>query len=274
MALTMSKKLNNGVEIPVLGLGVYESGTDTSTAVKDAIELGYRHIDTAKFYANEKDVYQGVLDSGINRKDMFLTTKIWNDDMRNHNQREVIDQSIEKLGGEYIDLLLIHWPVKDVFVETWQIMEEYYKKGLVRAIGVSNFHKQHLDELLKYANVVPACNQIELHPFLTQEELVEFNKEKGIATECWSPLARGRIFSDETLQNLSEKYSKSISQIVIRWQIQRGLITIPKSVKRSRIEENSNVFDFEISSEDIKKINDLNENWRTNPASNPDNFNF
>ena len=272
MALTMSTTLNNGVEIPVLGLGVFESANATRDAVRDAIEIGYRHIDTAKFYGNEKDVYQGILDSGVDRKEIFVTTKIWNDDMRAHNQREVIEQSLENLGG--IDMLLIHWPVKNVFVETWKIMEEFYKKGCIKAIGVSNFHKQHMEELLKTAEVTPACNQIELHPYLSQIELVDYNNSLDIATECWGPLARGKIFSDETLQDIAKKYGKTVSQIVIRWEIQRGLITIPKSVKRERIAENADVFDFEISSQDMKSIDGLNENERMIDGANPDTFNF
>lgn len=274
MALTMSKTLNNGVEIPVLGLGVFESASATRDAVRFAIENGYRHIDTAKFYGNEKDVAQGIADSGINRKEIFVTTKIWNDDMRAHNQREVIEQSIENLGADYIDMLLIHWPVKDVFVETWKIMEEFYNKGCIRAIGVSNFHKHHMQELLKSADIVPACNQIELHPYLTQEELVEYNKELGIAVECWGPLARGKIFSDETLQAIAEKYNKTVSQVVIRWEIQRGLITIPKSVHPDRILENSQVFDFELNKDDMKMINELNENKRMLQDADPDTFQF
>lgn len=272
MALTMSKTLNNGVEIPVLGLGVFESAGATRDAVREAIAIGYRHIDTAKFYGNESDVYKGILDSGVDRKEIFVTTKIWNDDMRAHNQREVIDQSLENLGG--IDMLLIHWPVKDVFVETWKIMEEYYKNGSIRAIGVSNFHKKHMEELLKTADVIPACNQIELHPYLSQVELVDYNNSLGIATECWGPLARGRIFEDETLKDIAKQYEKSVSQIVIRWEIQRGLITIPKSVKPQRIAENADVFDFELSSKDMKKIDELNENKRMLEGADPDTFNF
>lgn len=272
MALTMRKKLNNGVEIPVLGLGVYESAAATRDAVRSAIEIGYRHIDTAKFYGNESDVYQGILDSGIDRNEIFVTTKIWNDDMRAHNQREVIEQSLKNLGG--IDMLLIHWPVADVFVETWKIMEEYYKNGDIRVIGVSNFHKNHMEELLNSAEITPACNQIELHPYLSQVELVDYNSGLGIATECWGPLARGRIFEDETLKDIAKTYDKSVSQLVIRWEIQRGLITIPKSVNPQRIAENADVFDFEISTEDMKRIDGLNENKRIIESSNPDNFNF
>lgn len=274
MVFTMSKTLNNGVEIPVLGLGVFESASATRDAVRFALETGYRHIDTAKFYGNEQDVFQGIIDSNIPRKEVFVTTKIWNDDMRAYNQREVIEQSIENLGGDYIDMLLIHWPVKDVFVETWKIMEEYYKKGCIRAIGVSNFHKHHMEELLKSAEIIPVCNQIELHPYLSQVELVDYNSEHDIATECWGPLARGKIFSDDTLQAIADKYDKTVSQIVIRWEIQRGLITIPKSVHPDRIIENFQVFDFELNSDDMKLINNLNENKRMMPDVNPDTFTF
>lgn len=269
-----TKILNNGVEIPVLGLGVFNSGKETANAVRFALEMGYRHIDTAKYYDNEADVAKGLKDSGIDRKEVFITTKIWNDDMREHKQREVIEKSLELLNTDYIDLFLIHWPVEEVYNETWKIMEEYYKKGVFKAIGVSNFHKQHLDDLLSTAEIVPAVNQIELHPYLTQDELVKLNTEKGIATECWGPLARGKVFSDEILGLIADKYGKTISQIVLKWEIERGLITIPKSVHKDRIIENQNIFDFELSPDDMKAISNLNKNERMIEGANPDNFNF
>ena len=266
--------LNNGIEIPVLGLGVFNSGKDTANAVKFALEMGYRHIDTAKYYFNEADVAKGIKESGVPREDVFITTKLWNDDMREGNTCEVIEQSLKNLQTDYIDLYLIHWPVKDVFVEAWKIMEEYYKKGVFKAIGVSNFHKNHLDELLKEAEVIPAVNQIELHPYLTQEDLVGYNKEKGIATECWGPLARGKVFSDEVLGLIADKYGKTISQIVLKWEVQRGLITIPKSIHKDRIVENQNIFDFELSLDDMNTISKLNKNERMIEGADPDNFNF
>ncbi len=274
MVHTVNKVLNNGVEIPVLGLGVYNSGDETASAVRMALEYGYRHIDTAKFYGNESDVAKGIKDSGINRNEVFITTKLWNDDMRAHKQRENIERSLELLNTNYIDLYLIHWPVKDVFVESWKIMEEYYKKGVFRAIGVSNFHKQHMEELLKYAEIVPAVNQVELHPFLSQEQLVNYNTEKGIAVECWGPLARGKIFESEVLTLIAGKYAKSVSQIVLRWEVQRGLITIPKSVHEKRIIENADIFDFELSPDDMKAISNLNKNERMLESNDPDTFTF
>jgi diketogulonate reductase-like aldo/keto reductase len=194
--------------------------------------------------------------------------------MRAHKQREVIEQSLEKLETDYIDLYLIHWPVAGVFVESWKIMEEYYKKGVFRAIGVSNFHKQHLDELLAAAEITPAANQIELHPYLTQEPLVRLNEEKGIAVECWSPLGRGQVFGDETLETIAKRYDKTVSQVVLSWQIQRGLITIPKSVHKDRIIENFDVFGFELSHEDMNAISALNSGTRSMTGTDPDTFNF
>lgn len=269
-----TKTLNNGVEIPVLGLGVFNSGKDTANAVRFALEMGYRHIDTAKIYKNEADVAKGIKESGVDRKDIFITTKLWNDDMRAHKQREVIEKSLELLETDYIDLYLIHWPVKDVYKESWKIMEEYYNKGVFKAIGVSNFQKYHLDDLLADAEIVPAVNQVELHPYLTQEDLVIFDNDKGIATECWGPLARGKIFSDEVLGLIADKYGKTISQIVLRWEIQRGLITIPKSVHKDRIVENMNIFDFELSLDDMKTISNLNRDERMLEGANPDTFTF
>lgn len=274
MADVVRKKLNNGVEIPVLGLGVWESGDKTAPAVRSALEYGYRHIDTAKYYFNEEEVAKGIKESGIPRNEVFITTKLWNDDMRAHKQREVIEQSLEKLDTNYIDLYLIHWPVAGVFVESWKIMEEYYKKGVFRAIGVSNFHKQHMEELLKEAEVVPAVNQVELHPYLQQDELVAYNEEKGIAVECWGPLARGKVFGDEILMMIAGKYGRTISQIVLRWEVQRGLITIPKSVHKERIIENQDIFDFELSPDDMKAISELDRHQHMMPGVDPDNFNF
>lgn len=274
MSMQIMKKLNNGVEIPVIGLGVFQSGEDTANAVRVAIESGYRHIDTAKFYFNEKEVAKGIKESGIGRKEIFITTKIWNDDMRAHIQRQVIEESLNNLETDYVDMILIHWPVAGVYKETWKIMEEYYKKGIFRAIGVSNFHKHHLDDLLKDAEVIPACNQIELHPYLSQEELVKLNREHEIATECWGPLARGKVFEDAILKEIADKYGKTISQIVLRWEIQRGLITIPKSIKENRIIENINIFDFELSDEDMSKIYALNKNERMLEGADPDTFTF
>lgn len=260
MIFNKTKILNNGVEIPVIGLGVYNSGEETTQAVKTAIQNGYRHIDTAKFYGNETDVGKGVRESGVDRHQIFITTKLWNDDQLAHRQREVIEQSLENLQTDYIDLFLIHWPVADVFVETWKILEEYYEKGVFRAIGVSNFQPGHIEAVLRNSDVIPAVNQIEVHPYLSQEPLVKYCHEKGIEIECWSPIARGKVFSDSLLQSLADKYQKSIAQIVLRWEVQRGLIVIPKSIHKDRMLENADIFDFELSEDDMKLIFSLNQN--------------
>ncbi len=268
------KTLNNGEEIPVLGLGVYESGKDTKNAVILAMEVGYRHVDTATIYGNEKEVGDAIKESGVGRKNVFITTKLWNDDMRAGLQREAIEKSLERLGTDYIDLYLIHWPVAEVFIDSWKIMEEYYKKGVLKAIGVSNFNQKHIDDLLNVAETVPACNQIELHPFLTQQKLVDYNRSLGIATECWSPLGRGKIFGNETLEQIANTHQKTVAQVALRWEIQRGLITIPKSVHQERIKDNFNVFDFTLSADEMQAISDLNKDERVLNGIGPDNFNF
>lgn len=274
MNIETGLKLNNGIEIPVLGLGVFESGDKTKDAVRFALEYGYRHIDTAKAYYNESFVARGIKESGVKREDIFITTKLWNDDMRAHRQEEAIKESLEALETDYIDLYLIHWPVKDVFIESWKIMEEYYKNGVFHAIGVSNFHDYHMKELLEIADIVPAVNQIEINPYLSQYPLVEFNSSYNIATECWSPLGRGSVLDNPVLLELGVKYQKSVPQIVLRWEIQRGLITIPKSVHEERIAENADIFDFSLSKEDMEKIDSLNKNERSMPSANPDTFTF
>lgn len=266
--------LNNGVKIPALGLGVFESGTDTINAVKNALFAGYRHIDSAKYYENEDLVATALKESSIKREEVFLTTKLWNDDMRANKVHEAIEQSLKNLGGDYIDLYLIHWPVKDVFVKSWKIIEEYYKRGAFRAIGVSNFHQTHMEELLKSAEIIPMCNQIELHPYLSQVELTKYNSKKGIITQCWAPLARSKVTKDETLIQIGKKYDKDPAQITIRWELQRGLVSIPKSVRKERIYSNFDVFNFELSPDDMESINSLNKNQRMFEGADPDKFDF
>lgn len=272
MDFLTSKTLNNGVKIPIFGLGVFRSASETKDAVRWALEAGYRHIDTAKIYGNEADVAQGIKESGVDRKDIFITTKLWNDDMRQGKQREAFEKSLELLETDYIDLYLIHWPVKEAYKESWKIMEEYYKQGRIRAIGVSNFHKHHLEDLLSIAEVVPAVNQIECHPHLTQEPLFDYCREKGIALEAWSPLGGGKLLSDPDIKKIAHKYGKTVAQLIIRWHIQRDTIVIPKSVHKDRIISNGDVFDFEISSEDMAAITAMNRNERV--GSNPDKFDF
>jgi methylglyoxal/glyoxal reductase len=272
MDFLTSKTLNNGVKIPIFGLGVFQSANETKDAVRWALEAGYRHIDTAKIYRNEADVAKGIKESGIDRKDIFITTKLWNDDMRQGKQREAIEKSLELLDTDYIDLYLIHWPVKGVYNESWKIMEEYYKKGVIRAIGVSNFHQHHLEDLFTVAEVIPAVNQIECHPHLTQEPLLKYCTEKGIAFEAWSPLGGGQLLSDQEIKAVADKYGKTVAQLIIRWHIQRDTIVIPKSVHKDRIISNGEVFDFNISDEDMAAITAMNKDRRV--GSNPDTFTF
>jgi Aldo/keto reductases, related to diketogulonate reductase len=270
-----TKTLSNGVQIPVIGLGVFQTPPkDTVNAVNWALDCGYRHIDTAAAYGNEKEVAEGISRSGFDREDVFITTKLWNDDMRAGLVREAIATSLKNLGTDYIDLYLIHWPVAGKFVDSWKVMEEYYNKGVFKAIGVSNFHERHLDELIRASEIMPMVNQIELHPFLTQENLVRYNTELGIATECWGPLARGKVMGDETLARLAHKYGKTIPEIVLRWEFQRGLITIPKSAHKERIIDNIRIFNFILSDADMASISALNRNERAEPRWNPDTFNF
>ena len=275
MDITTCKKLNNGVEIPYLGLGVFRSaeGKETADAVRWAIEAGYTHIDTAKVYANEKSVGQGVRDSGMQRETLFVTTKLWNDDMRASRQQEAFEESLKALGMDYVDLYLVHWPVTN-YRESWKAMEKIYASGKAKAIGVSNFQIHHLDDLLANSEVVPALNQIELHPRLTQEALRSYCEKKGIAIEAWSPLGGegNDIMADPAIKAIAAKHGKSPAQVIIRWNLQLGIITIPKSVRKERIADNCNVYDFELTKDDVAAINALNQDKRHGPD--PDNFNF
>jgi len=275
MDITTTKKLNNGVEIPCFGLGVFRSaeGKDTVDAVRWAIEAGYTHIDTAAIYGNEKSVGEGIRASGIQREKLFLTTKLWNADMRAHRQYEAFEESLSRLGMEYVDLYLIHWPV-ETFVESWKVMEKIYKEGRAKAIGVSNFTIKHLETLLAEAEVVPVLNQIELHPRLTQEPLCGFCAGKGIAVEAWSPLGGqgGDVMSEKIIQDLAKKHGKSPAQIILRWDLQRGIITIPKSIHKERIIENSKLYDFELTKDEMALINSLNRDLRV--GADPDSFDF
>lgn len=258
-------ELNNGVRMPRLGLGVYKvkDGGEVIQAVHAALEAGYRSIDTAAFYENEKGVGEAIRTSGLRREDVFVTTKVWNDRQGYESTLAAFEESRKKLGFDYVDLYLIHWPIKGKFKETWRALEKLYRDGYVRAIGVSNFKIHHLEELFEDSEVTPAVNQIELHPRLTQEDVRAYCKEKGIQVEAWSPLMRGRLMDEPTLVDLAKKYGKTPAQIIIRWDLQHGLITIPKSVRKERIIKNADVFDFELSDEDMKKIDALNQNLRT-----------
>lgn len=266
-------KLSNGVDIPVLGFGTYkmENGKEAFESISYALEVGYRHIDTAKIYENEESVGEAINKSGINREEIFLTTKVWNTDRGYDNTLKAFETSLKKLNTDYVDLYLIHWP-KDLNVETWRALERLYKEKKVRAIGVSNFKEHHLEEIFKNCEITPMINQVEFHPELTQPELREFCNSRNIVLEAWSPLMRGKIFSIDLLRELSEIYNKTIPQIVLRWNIQLGVVTIPKSATKERIRENFDVFDFELSKEHMEKINSLNKNLRT--SHDPDNIDF
>lgn len=262
--------LNNDVEMPGFGLGVFkvEEGTDTVATVKIGLNLGYRLIDTAAMYENETGVGQAIQESGVPREEIFITSKVRNEDHGYENTLKAFDETLRKLGTDYLDLYLIHWPIPGKYKDTWRAIEKIYEDGRVRAIGVSNFHVHHLKELLKDAKIVPAVNQIEYHPHLTQEDLLLFCKENGIQMQAWSPLKRGQIVDVPEIKEIADKYGKTAAQIVLRWDIQNGVLTIPKSIKKNRLQENAAIFDFELTVEEMQKLNGLNKNDRA--GSNPD----
>lgn len=272
--ITDTAALANGVAMPWVGLGVYKAqeGQEVETAVKSAIRIGYRSIDTAALYQNEQGVGRAIAESGVVRDELFVTTKVWNSDQGYDETLRAFETSRKKLGLEYVDLYLIHWPVKGKYKETWRALEKLYAQGLVRAIGVSNFQIHHLKDLMADASVAPMVNQVEYHPYLTQKELRVFCKASNIQLEAWSPLARGQVLQDVAIVNLAAKYGKTPAQIVLRWELQNGVITIPKSVHENRLRENADVFDFELAPEDMDLIEGLNKNHRVGPD--PDNFNF
>lgn len=266
--------LHNGVKMPWVGLGVYKvkEGEEVKSTVRTALEIGYRHIDTAAFYENEEGVGQAIRESGIPREQVFVTTKVWNTDQGYETTLKAFDASLKKLGFDYVDLYLVHWPVKGKYKETYKALEKLYKDGYVRAIGVSNFQIHHLQDVLADCEIKPMVNQVEYHPRLTQKELLTFCRKNGIQLEAWSPLMRGEILTEPTIVEIGKKYGKTPAQVVLRWDLQHGVVTIPKSVTPARIKENADIFDFSLTDEEMKQIDALNLNKRVGPD--PDNFNF
>lgn len=266
--------LNNGLKMPWLGFGVFqiEDGTAVEKAVKHALDAGYRSFDTAMVYRNETGVGKAIRDYDIDREDLFITTKVWNTDQRSGRVQEAFDESLDRLQMEYVDLYLVHWPVEGCYQKTWLEMQKIYESGRAKSIGVSNFMVHHLKDLLKDDQVVPAVNQIEFHPLLVQPDLLKFCRDQGIQLESWSPLIQGQIMDISLLRELADKYGKTPAQIVLRWNIQHKVVTIPKSQHRERIIENSRIFDFELAKSDMELLDGLDEAKRVGPD--PYNFNF
>lgn len=269
-----TKQLANGVHMPLVGLGVYKmtDSVETVNAIKDALKVGYRAIDTASYYFNEREVGEAIRNSQIPREDLFITTKVWNDDQGYDETLRAFETSLTNLGLDYIDLYLTHWPVPDKYIDTYRAIERLYEEKLIRAPGVSNHHEKHLRKLENNVNVSPMVNQVERHPSLQQRELILFCEQRNIAVTAWAPLGRGALFEHELLQNLAQKYKKTPAQIVLRWQLERDIIVIPKSVTPQRIAENYDLFQFSLSKKDIEKINNLNINNRL--GANPEHESF
>ncbi|GIQ68851.1 glyoxal reductase [Xylanibacillus composti] len=259
-------ELNNGVRMPWLGLGVFqvEEGEEVINSVRYALEAGYRSIDTAAGYRNEAGVGTAIKQSGIKREEIFVTTKLANSDQGYESTLQAFEESRRKLDLEYIDLYLIHWPGKDKYKDTWRAFEKLYKEGYIRAIGVSNFKEHHLESLKQDSDIIPAVNQVEFHPLLNQQKLLQYCKNEGIQLEAWTPIMKGKL-DLPVLTELAAKYNKTPAQIVLRWDLQHGIVTIPKSVRQARIQENADIFDFTLSEDDMSKIDQLNQDYRFGP---------
>ncbi|MBG9796723.1 aldo/keto reductase [Brevibacillus laterosporus] len=276
--LQATTTLHNGTKMPWFGIGVFkvEEGSELVSAVKSAIKHGYRSIDTAAIYGNETSVgqaiHEGIQETNLPREDLFVTSKVWNADLGYEATLAAFETSLDKLGLEYLDLYLIHWPVKGKYKEAWRALEKLYKDGRVKAIGVSNFQVHHLEDLMEEAEITPMINQVEFHPYLTQKELITFCRAHNIQMEAWSPLMQGQLLDNPVLQEIADKHGKTVAQVILRWDLQHGVITIPKSTKEHRIVENASVFDFELTQEEMDRIDALNQNHRVGPD--PDNFDF
>ncbi|MEG0359589.1 MAG: aldo/keto reductase [Anaerorhabdus sp.] len=270
-------QLNNGINMPGIGLGVFQVENDaTAEIVKNAIEVGYRSIDTAAIYGNEAGVGEGIKQAlatmDLKREDLFITSKVWNAGLSYDETVAAYEESLQKLGLEYLDLYLIHWPGKNKYVESWRALEDLYKAGKIKAIGVCNFNISHLQDLLKTARVTPVINQVEFHPRLQQVELRAFCKEHNIQLEAWAPLMQGGLLEDSTIAEIAKKYGKSISQVILRWDIQNGVVTIPKTVSKERMVQNASIFDFSLTEEELQIINAMNLEKRVGPD--PAEFDF
>ncbi|MFZ0832900.1 MAG: aldo/keto reductase [Mycobacterium sp.] len=272
-------ELNDGNRIPQLGFGVYQiEPGDTADAVRMALEVGYRHIDTAQMYGNEEGVGQGIRDAGLNRADVFVTSKLNNGFHRPDDARRAFDETLRKLRADYVDLFLIHWPLPTLydgdFVSTWKTLEEFAKDGRARSIGVSNFQPGHLDRLAGETTTVPAVNQVEIHPYFANEQVRGYGRQHGIATEAWSPIAQGKVLNDPVITRIADSVGRSPAQVVLRWHVQRGDVVFPKSVTPERIRSNFEIFDFELGDDEIEAVSGLDrgENGRIGPH--PDEFDF
>jgi diketogulonate reductase-like aldo/keto reductase len=267
-------QLANGVQMPYFGLGVFKTkeGQEVIDSVTYALDAGYRHIDTAAIYGNEEGVGIAIEKNATGRKDIFLTTKVWNADQGYDSTLKAFDTSLAKLKTDYLDLYLIHWPVKGKYKETWRALEKLYADGRVKAIGVSNFLQHQLEDLFQSANVIPMVDQLEFHPYLVQQPLLDFCKQHNVQYEAWSPLMQGKAFDVPLLKELAAKYQVSVAQLVLRWDLQKDVVTIPKSIRQDRVISNAQLFSFEISQEDVLKIDALDRGERVGPD--PDNFDF
>jgi len=265
LTITSTASLRGGVQLPLLGLGVYQSppGEETRRAIEAALAVGYRHVDTARAYGNERDVAEGIVASGVPRDEVFVTTKLWNSDQGYDETLRACDASLARLGTERVDLYLVHWPVQKLRNDTWRAMEKLKRDGKARAIGVSNYTVRHLEELLARAKEPPSVNQVELHPFLQQHALIEFCRENGIVVEAYAPLVKAQRMDHPVLRRLARKHQATPAQVLVRWALQLGYVALPKSVQRERIRENADVYRFELDGEDLAAMERLDEGYRT-----------
>ncbi|RWZ55294.1 aldo/keto reductase [Halobacillus fulvus] len=274
MSLQETFTLHNGIQVPKVGLGVYKMNDDEEVigAVQSALDIGYRHIDTASFYDNEKGVGTAIKDSGIPREELFVVTKVWNDEQGYEETLQAFERSMDKLGLDYLDLYLVHWPVPGKYTDTWKALEKLYKDGKVKAIGVCNFMEHHLDELMASAEIKPMVNQVEFHPRLYQKDLADYCAEHHIQLEAWAPLGRGKYFDASALKEAAERHDKTPAQVILRWHLQHDVMIIPKSSNADRQKQNADLFDFELTEAEMQDIDGLNKNERI--GKHPDEFDY